>query len=58
MNSAIDSELVKVGYFRETPADAGWFYEINRADTLSIRIEQLMNDNYVKKISIQKNYGV
>lgn len=53
-----ESELVKVGYFRETPNDSGWFYEINTRDAVGIRVSQLMNDKYVKKISVQKDYGV
>lgn len=52
------SGLVKVGYYRETPNDSGWFYEINREDTITERVSQLMSDEYVKKISISKNYGV
>lgn len=52
------SELVKVGYFRETPNDAGWFYEINTRDAVGIRVSQLMDDKYVKKISVQKDYGI
>lgn len=54
----VTSGLVKVGYYRETPNDAGWFYEINREDTITERVSQLMADEYVKKISISKNYGV
>ena len=54
----VTSGLVKVGYYRETSIDAGWFYEINREDTIIERVSQLMADEYVKKISISKNYGV
>lgn len=54
----VTSGLVKVGYYRETPNDSGWFYEINREDTITERVSQLMIDEYVKKISISKNYGV
>ena len=54
----VTSGLVKVGYYRETPNDSGWFYEINREDTITERVSQLMVDEYVKKISISKNYGV
>ena len=55
---SVTSGLVKVGYYRETPNDSGWFYEINREDTITERVSQLMIDEYVKKISISKNYGV
>lgn len=47
-------DLYKVGYLRKTPYDTGWFYEIDIADQLLNRVTELLQDEYVKKISIAK----
>lgn len=54
----LDSGLVKVGYYRENDYDAGWLYEIVSVDAVTRRLEMLLNESCVKKISITKNYGI
>lgn len=49
--------IVKLGYVRETPNDTGWFYEVVTADAIDTRVKQLMSDQYIRKISINKAYG-
>lgn len=54
----IESGLVKIGYYRESPTDAGWLYEIVSTDAVTRRLEMLLNESCVKKISVTKNYGI
>lgn len=51
------NSIVKLGYVRDTPNDTGWFYEVVSADAIDIRVKQLMADQYIRKISINKAYG-
>ena len=53
-----DSGLLKIGYYRECPTDAGWLYEIVSTDAVTRRLEMLLKESSVKKISITKNYGI
>ena len=50
-------KLSRVGYVRDTGNDSGWFYEVCFEDAVSVRVAQLMADPYVKKISINRDYG-
>lgn len=48
--------LVKVGYYNSSTDS--WLYEICTDDALVKRVNQLMKNLDVKKISITKNYGI
>ena len=53
-----DTGLLKIGYYRESQCDVGWLYEIVSTDAVTRRLEMLLKESSVKKISITKNYGI
>jgi hypothetical protein len=50
--------LAKIGYYLENDITSGWLYEVSTTEAVTRRVEMLLNDKCVRKISIQKDYGV
>lgn len=49
-------DLIKIGYVIDAGHDVQWLYEACRLENVGERVNQLMNDDIVRKISINKEF--
>ena len=51
-----ENNLIKIGYVIDTGRDCAWMYEACRRENVGERVNQLLNDSIVRKISINKEF--
>lgn len=51
-----ENNLIKIGYVIDTGRDCQWMYEACRRENVGERVNQLLNDCIVRKISINKEF--
>lgn len=51
-----ENNLIKIGYVIDTGRDCSWMYEACRRENVGERVNQLLNDCIVRKISINKEF--